>query len=432
MKNSLTARVLAGLVAGLAFGIVLSAIHNSALSRAADWIAPIGTLWVGALRMTVIPLVVAGIVVGSASTRDSRSIGRLGARAIVLFLILLGTGALFTALAAPMLLRMLTIDPAASSALRASAGAATNAAPNIAAAAHQGFPDLRQWIIDLVPTNPVKAAADGAILPLIFFSLAFGFALSRAATVGRDNVVAFFQGLFDAMLTLVRWILELAPIGVFALSLPLAMKLGIAAAGAVLYYILVTALLCTIVILALYPITAMIGRVSLRSFARASAPAQAVAFSARSSLAALPAMIDAAEIELGFDQEMTAFFLPLSASMFRLGGAVGIPVGVLFVAALYGVHLGVAQILTVALTTILLTFSIPGIPGGSIVIMVPALLAVGLPPEAAGILLGVDTIPDMFRTTTNVTGTMAAAAMLWGRKNRGSGGNRPPDGGSVV
>jgi Na+/H+-dicarboxylate symporter len=419
VRNSLTARVLIGLVAGLAGGILLSSLHNPALLDLAGWIAPIGTLWVNALRMTVIPLVVGGIVMGAASARNSGSIGKLGARAILLFFVLLAAAASFTAVAAPALLSLLTIDETASAALRSTAGAAAAAAPNVSAAAAQGFPDLRQWLIDLIPVNPIKAAADGAVLPLILFSLAFGIALSRITSTGRDTVVAFFNGLFEAMLTLVRWILELAPIGVFALSLPLATRLGISAAGAVLYYITITALLCVVVIAVLYPVAAALGRVPIRAFARAAAPAQAVAFSARSSLAALPAMIDAGAKELEFDQEITAFFLPLSASTFRLGAAVGIPTGVIFVAALYGITLTTAQILTVAVTSILLTFSVPGVPGGSIVIMVPVLLAVGLPAEAAGILLGVDTIPDMFRTTTNVTGTMVAATILRGGRKSG-------------
>ncbi len=418
MRLSLTARVLLGLSAGLAVGILLSVLQNERLLYVAGWIAPIGTLWVNALRMTVIPLVVSGIIMGAASASDSASIGRLGARAITLFLVMLAAAALFTSFAAPPLLRMLSIDQAASAALQASAADATKAAPNVAAAAQQGFPDLRQWVVDLVPTNPVKAAAEGTVLPLIVFALAFGLALSRITSTGRDTVVAFFTGTFDAMLALVRWILELAPVGVFALAVPLAIKLGLAAAGAVLYYIVVCAALCFVVIALLYPLTAALGRVSIRSFARGAAPAQAVAFSARSSLAALPAMIEGGEKELGFDQEIRTFFLPLSASMFRLGGAVGIPIGVLFVASLYGVALDMTQVLTVALTSVLLTFSVPGVPGGSIVIMVPVLLSVGLPPEAAGILLGVDTIPDMFRTTTNVTGTMSAATILSERKKR--------------
>jgi proton glutamate symport protein len=410
---TLTTKVLLGLVLGLASGAMAAASGMPGLVNATAWVEPLGTIWINALRMTIIPLVVAGLVVGAASASDARSIGRLGGRSLALFLTLLAAAAAFTVTVAPLLLAGMHIDPAVSAALRESAGGAAAAAgADVAAAAQRGFPDFRQWFIDLVPSNPVRAAADGAILPLIVFSVAFGLAASRIPAAERETVVRFFRGLFDAMLTLVRWILEFAPIGVFALALPLATRLGLAAAGAVLYYIVVVAAICLLFIGLLYPLASFLGGVSPRRFARGAAPAQSIAFSARSSLAALPAMIDGGARHLGFGAQTTGFFLPLSASMFRLGGAIGIPAGVLFVCRLYGIPLGPVELATIALTSVLLTFSIPGVPGGSILIMVPVLLAVGAPPEGIGILLGVDTIPDMFRTTTNVTGTMTAATVL--------------------
>jgi Na+/H+-dicarboxylate symporter len=199
---------------------------------------------------------------------------------------------------------------------------------------------------------------------------------------------------------------------VFALALPLAARLGLAAAGAVGYYIVVVVAVSSLFILLLYPLVRFGAGIGFRPFARGAAPAQAVAFSARSSLASLPAMIEGGERHLGFPPIIRQFFLPLAASTFRMGGAVGIPAGVLFVARLYGVELAPAQLATVAFTAVLLTFSIPGVPGGAILVMMPVLAAVGLPPQAAGLLLGVDTVPDMFRTTANVTGTMAAATIL--------------------
>jgi proton glutamate symport protein len=229
-------------------------------------------------------------------------------------------------------------------------------------------------------------------------------------------VIRFFRGLFDAMLTLIRWILELAPYGVFALALPLATRLGFAAAGAVAYYIAVAGGITLVFIAALYPIASLFGRVSPRRFAKASAPAQALAVSSRSSLASLPAMIDGGAKHLGFGPQITTFLLPLSASMFRAGSAIGIPVGVLFIARLYGVDLGAPELVTIALTSMLVTFSIPGVPGGSILIMMPVMLSVGVPAEGVALLLGVDTIPDMFRTTANVTGTMTAATIVGARE----------------
>jgi proton glutamate symport protein len=162
----------------------------------------------------------------------------------------------------------------------------------------------------------------------------------------------------------------------------------------------------------LYPAAAWGGDISLRDFARAAAPPQTVGFSSRSSMAALPALIDSSRMHLGLPEEITTFFLPLASAVFRPGGAVGLTTGAVFVARLYGVAIGPAQIATIVATAILTTFSIPGIPGGSIVAMAPVLASVGIPIEGLGILLGVDTIPDLFRTTTNVTGQLAAAVIV--------------------
>jgi Na+/H+-dicarboxylate symporter len=408
LPRSLTARVLLGLAAGLVLGVALSGVRHPVLAAIPAWVEPIGTLWVNALRMTVVPLVVSCLIAAVAGSRDTRAIRRVGGGALLVFILLLAGAAAFGLLAAPPLLSLLAIPPEAAAALRASAAGDAAA---ITAGAGQ-IPGFSRWLVDLVPTNAVKAAADGAMLPLIVFSLAFGLALTRARPMQRESLVHAVEGVADATLVLVRWILEVAPIGVFALAVPLADRLGLAAAGAVAYYIAVAAIVLALFIAALYPVAALFGRVPLRAFARASAPAQAVAFSSRSSLAALPAMIEGAEAHLRRPPEITGFLLPLAASTFRVGSAIGIPVGALFLARLYGVPLDAGQLITIGATSAILTFSIPGIPGGSILIMLPVLLAVGLPVEGIGILLGVDTVPDMFRTTANVTGDMTVATVI--------------------
>jgi Na+/H+-dicarboxylate symporter len=403
---SLTARVLIGLLAGLALGIAASASGSDTLLAVARGLEPVGTLWINAIRMTVIPLVVASLIAGVAGAPDPGAVGRIGGRALLIFFCVLGTVALFTIIVAPLLLTGLSVDAAATEALRASAGATDVAARSAT------LPTFRQWVVDLVPPNPIKAAADGAILPLIIFSLALGLAITRVVGDAGTMVLRFFQGVSAAMLVLVRWVLALAPIGVFALAVPLATKLGVAAAAAVLYYIALVVGMCIVCILALYPLASILGRVPIGRFARAVAPAQAVAFSARSSLAALPAMIEGAERTLRLPPSITSFFLPLAASMYRVGAVIGQIGGVLFLARLYGIDLATSQLITIAVTAVLTSFSVPGVPGGSILVMVPVLLAANLPVEGVGILLGVDTIPDMFRTTTNVTGHMAAASIL--------------------
>ena len=402
----LTLQVLVGLVAGLAAGVAISL--SPALHGVVPVVEPIGTLWINAIRMTVIPLVFSSLIVGVVAARDGRAIGRVGWRALVTFLAILFTGAIFTALAAQPLLRLLPVSAATTESLRVAAAATAT----VQEGAKQ-LPTFSQWLVSLVPVNPVRAASEGAMLPLIIFALAFGIALLRLPEQRRASVTGFFQSVFDAMLVLVRWVLIVAPLGVFALALPLAARLGVSAAGAIVFYIVVVSLLAALFgIGLLYPAAAIVGRVSLGAFARASAPAQAVAFSSRSSLAALPVMMDSAAERLGLPTEVSSFFLPLAASLFRAGAAVGLTFGVMFIARLYGVSLGPSQLATVVVTVVLTSFSIPGIPGGSIIAMVPVMLAAGVPVAGIGILLGADTIPDMFRTTVNVTGDMTAATIV--------------------
>jgi Na+/H+-dicarboxylate symporter len=280
------------------------------------------------------------------------------------------------------------------------------------AAAGSTAPGFAQWLVDLVPQNVFKSAADGVMLPIIVFSVLFGAALARVGAERREPVLRVVQGIADAMQRLVSMILELAPIGVFALAIPLASKLGLSAAGAVLAYIvLVVAITLLVGVLILYPVGIVASGLSPSAFLSFCAPAQAVAFASRSSLAALPAMVESAE-RAELPPIIARFILPLAASVFRVGAAVAIPVGVLFLARLYDVSLSPAQLASVVVTVILTTFAVPGVPGGSIIAMVPVLVAANLPLEGIGILLAVDTIPDMFRTTENVTGSMVMAAVL--------------------
>jgi Na+/H+-dicarboxylate symporter len=406
---SLAVKVLIGLVAGLALGLAIASSGSPALASVVPFLEPVGQLWVAAIRMTIIPLVVSSLIVGVGSTPDPRSVGRIGARALVLFIAFLSVGALVAVVAGPPVLRLLPIDPSAAEALRTSAAQSGGAAVEGA----KKIPSAGQFLVDLIPVNPVKAAADGAMLPLIIFSLAFGVALIRIPAERREAVLRVTEGIQDASLWLVRAVLDLAPIGVFGLAVAVAAKLGLAAAGALATYVVVVCGTAVVyAALVLYPAAVLFGGISLRAFARGVFPAQVVAFSSRSSLAALPAMLESARDRLRLPTPITAFLLPLAATTFRAGGGIGQCIGAIFVARLYGIELGPSQLAIIAITAVATTFSIPGIPGGSIIVMVPVLMAAGIPPAGVGLLLGVDTIPDMFRTTTNITGDMAAAVIL--------------------
>jgi Na+/H+-dicarboxylate symporter len=407
-RLSLSGRVLLALLAGLGFGLLLSRSAAETVEHIVRFIEPFGTLFVNAIRMTVVPLVVSLIIVGIAGA-DSARLARLGGRALVAaFVFLCLSGVVGAALAPPVFAR-LPMDPNAIAALRSRASVALGGGA-LDSARHT--PGLAQWLTDLIPANPIRAAADGSMLPLIVFAVAFGLALLSAAPENREPVVRFFRGVADAMLRLVRWVLVLAPLGVFALTLPLVARLGVVALGALASYVLLIVVATTLfVLLVVYPAAVILGRVPLVRFARAVFPAQAVAFSSRTSLAALPALIEGAQRRLGMPAESSGFLLPLASALFRVGAAMGLTVGAVFVAHLYGSDLTTAQVATAAATAVLTSFSIPGIPGGSIIAMVPVLASVGLPAEGIGVLLGVDTIPDAFRTTANVTGQMAAAVI---------------------
>ena len=391
---SLTTRVLIGLVTGFLVGTVAPA-------GVAAIIGPVGTIFVNLIRMTVLPLVVSMLISSVGSIASSRALGRAGWRAMIAMVVLVAVAAAASALIAQPVLSRVQIDRSAALMLQP---------PPAVAAARPAPPDapsrVAQWFIDLVPPNVVKAAGDDAMLPVIVFSVLFALALARIRDERRRPVLNVVEGIAEAMQRLVSAILELAPVGVFALAVPLAGRFGV-----VVYVLLVVALTVAAVALLLYPVGIIGGGLTPAAFASLCAPAQAVAFSSRSSLASLPAMLESAE-RIGAPAVVTGFIVPLGASVFRFGAAVAQTVGVLFLARLFGVSLSVPQLATVVVTVIFATFTVPGVPGGSILAMVPVLRAVDLPVEGVGILLAVDAIPDMFRTTANVTGTLALAALV--------------------
>ena len=405
---SLTARVLVGLIAGFGIGTVISSSEMSILSWVIEVAEPVGTIFINAIRMTVVPLVVTSLIVGITSSADTHDIGLGGWRALVLFVTFALLATVLTVLVVTPLLAKISPDP---SLIDSFQKATLRTSESVTETARQ-IPGPADWFIDLVPVNPIAAAAEGAMLPLIVFSLMFGLALSRVESAHRERILGIIRSLLRTMLALVHWVLEFAPIGVFALALSLAARTGIAAAGALAYYIaLVVLLTLAFTVLVLYPTAVFLGGAPIGRFVRACAPAQAVALSSRSALASLPSMMNGAKA-LELSAATSGFLIPLAASLFRVGSAIGQTVGVLFAAQLYGVMPEPHQLMTIVFTIVVMSFSIPGVPAGSIVSMVPILMAAGLPVEGIGLLLGVDTIPDMFRTATNVTGGMTVTVLL--------------------
>lgn len=393
--TSPTVVILAAFVAGLAGGAVAPQLAGD--------VGPVGTIWVKAITALVVPLVIALLITSIASLSNARAVGQIGARALVVFFALLVGGALVIAAVTPALLTIFGITHATSSSF---ATAALAVSPPAAA------PGFWQWISSLIPANPIAAASEGALLPVVIFTVAFAAAVTRLPTESRTYVIGFFRGVSGAMLELVRWVLWLAPLGVFGLAFSLGARTGLGGARVVAGLILLVAAACLVYIVALYAIAVVLGHVSLVTFARALLPAQIVGFSSRSSLASLPAMIEAADVRLGLPPAITGFLLPLAVSTFKLGATIAFMTSSLFLARLYGVEILPSQVMSVAVSAVLLSFSIPGIPGGVLFIMIPVLTSIGIPAEGVGILLAVDVIPDMFRTVTNVTADMVSAVLV--------------------
>ena len=405
MKES--TRVLVALGAGVVGGVLIGASGSDSLLRAADSIAPVGALWVNAIRMTVIPLVVSLIITGVASATDVKAIGRLGGRTLIVFLLLIVGLAIVIMPLAPLVFALLPAHTGAAPALPAGA---QEAAQSVASSGQtQTF---ATWLMSLIPSNPIAAAANGAMVPLILFTLLLALAIVRSPDASRATLVGFFRALGDAMLTLVRWVVMLAPIGIFALVLPLAARAGATLAGAIGFYIFAYSVASLVATALLYPAVAIFGGIPIRRFARAALPAQLIAFSSSSSIASLPALVESAEQGLGLSSRVSGFVLPLAVSMFKIAGPVSWTIGALFVGWFYGVPLGARELATIAFAAAFLAFAAPGIPRGAFIMLTPLFLAIGLPAEGIGILIAVDALPDTFATVLNVTGDLAATAIV--------------------
>ncbi len=364
---------------------------------------PVGTIWVNALRMTVVPLVVSLLIATLAENGGGAMFGRLGRRALLVFLALLVGMTIVGLVAAPPIYSRLIVDPAASASLRATAAA------NMSATVP---PTVATWFTSLGPANVVQAASDGAKLPLIVFALIFGLALGRVELTYRTALVSFFRAIAGAMLAIVKWVLLLAPIGAFALAVTVATHLGNATAYVILFYIVSHCALLLVLVLLLYVVIPPLTRTPLGRYARALLPAQVVVITTRSSLAALPVMLDRAVSILGIPPAVASFVLPLGVSLLRASTGLSYIVYALFLGKLYGIPIGFSQLLFVAVVGIVMSFSVPGIPSGGLLIAAPYFQAINLPAQGIGILIALDAIPDIFKTLVIVQSHLSATLIL--------------------
>jgi Na+/H+-dicarboxylate symporter len=395
-----------GLVAGLGFGLLAAVTGSETLLAVAQASTPLGTAFMNAIRMVVIPLVMAVIFSGVARLGDPRRLGRLGVLTLAFFwsslvpAILLGMGVMRLGLAfAP--------DVTAPE-------AATQPAPAL-----PGFVD---FLVGLIPSNPFAAASSGALLPLIVFTALLAAAAGTLAEGPRTRLLELADATGEALIKLVYWILWTAPLGIFGLAAPVTAQMGWGLLGSLAVFVVsVVAALAIYLAVVFLPLVHFVGRIGPFRFLGGTFGGTAIAFSTTSTVAALPVMIEEAEEKLELSPSIATLVLPLGASMYRPGSALFQGASIVFLAHLYGVPIPPAAVGGALLATFLVSLTVAPVPSSGVVTLAPALDAVGVPLAGLAILLGIDRVPDMFRTTVNALGQITTAVLM----NRWVG--PPPD-----
>jgi len=409
-RPSLTIQSLIALALGLALGIVGHKWGGPGFERLAIVAKAVGALWVAALQLTVLPLVITHLL-AAVTGAGSRSVGKLGIRALVLFLGLLIAAGLFAALLTPPLVARLPVDASTMSSLGSTTSA--NATSSSLTKTDSGSTSVADWISTLLPTNLLEAGMRGDIFPVLLFTAFFGVAVTQLPEDRYKLLTDIFQALAEAMMRLIDWLLIATPIGVFALTYTLVLKTGGSVGGVLGAYIIIVSALMILFALLLYPFTAVAGKTKIIDFARGVAPAQMVAASSRSSIAALPALVEGGRHHLRLPRTGTAFVLPLSVSLLKVNRPISSMVKLVLLAHLYGVQLHPTTIAVFLATTIIISFGTAGIPqSGPGFKTLPAYVAAGIPIEGVLVVEAVESIPDIFKTVLNVTGQMSATTVL--------------------
>lgn len=413
-------RILVALIAGLVIGIAAAGLAPGAVPQAIAVAEPIGAAWLAGLQMTIVPLVIALLVVGVAATAEAARAGRIAGMTLAISFVFLWCSALAAAVLTPLFLDLAPLPAASAEALRTALAGTAKISSDV--------PTLADFFSSIVPTNVIAAAANNAFLSLIVFTLVFAFAITRIEPARRVLLTGVFEALKDTMLVVINWVLWLAPIGVLALAFTVGAKTGTAAFGALVHYILVVSAVGVVVWAVGYVLALVGGRVRLGDFARAALASQAVAISTESSLASLPAMLKGAE-RLGIPTSTSGVVLPLAVAVFRsTGPAMNLAVAI-YVANWFGVPLTAGSLaagVAVAALTSLGSVSLPG-QISYISSIAPIAITMGVPIAPLGLLVAVETIPDIIRTLGNVTNDLALTATVAARS-----GIAPRDAGDAI
>jgi proton glutamate symport protein len=405
-------KILIGLIAGVTLGAIANFGGLTWLQEILQRLEPIGTVFIRLIMMIVIPLVVASLILGTASLGDIRKLGRLGGKTILFYLCTTAIAVTIGLLISNVVRPGARIDPATRDAIAATFEGDAQSRLLLV----EERPSVGETLLNMVPTNPIRAAADGELLPLIIFSVIFGAALSLVAPDRRETVLLFFNGINDAVMVIIDWIMKLAPYAVFALVGAVVSRFGLDLLRSLAVYTLVVATGLVLHVMITYmTLVKFIGKIDPLVFARRIAEAPLVGFSTSSSSATLPVTMEVAQEKLGISRPTASFVLPLGATINMDGTALYQAVAVMFIAQIYGLPLGVAEQLTIVLTATLASIGAAGVPSAGIITLILVLQSVGLGAQAQtgiALILGVDRVLDMVRTAVNVTGDLTAATVI--------------------
>jgi len=401
-----------GALAALVLGLVLGAFSDRLAPSARDSTLAVagfvGTLWLNALKMTVIPLVVALLVVGIAKSREAAMAGRIAGRSVAWIVIICTLSAVFGAVMIQLLTKLFPLArDTAASLQRGLAGVEDKAATPL--------PGIADFFKGVISDNIFAAATNGDILPLVVASVLFALALAGISQAGRRAVVILFEAIADAFVVIIGWVLWLAPLGVLALAYTVGAAAGGAAFAGLGHYVVLISVIGVLVTAAGYPLAVIGGRIGFGAFARALIGPQTVAISTRSSLASLPAMLSASQT-IGIREEVADVTLPIAVALFRATGpAMNVAVA-FYVAHWLGLEPGLAQMVAAVGVGALMSYGAVSLPGevSYISSIAPIALALGVPIAPLALLVAVEMVPDIFRTVGNVTLDVALAAIVDG------------------
>jgi len=399
-----------GLLLGLGLGLSAAATGSELLTGLAVAFRPVGTAFINAIQMVVIPLVVVTVFLGVGKLGDLRKLGRLGG---------LSLGLVWLSYVPAIALGIAGMKLG----LRFSPAVTLPATQEAAAPELPGFVD---FVVGLIPRNPFEAASDGSLLPLLVFTILLAAATIPLAPEAKETLFTVAKTLGDALIQLVHWILWTAPLGVFALAAPLTAEAGWTMLQSLAVFVITLIILAFVQWGLVYiPALWFLGRKNPLEFHKATLGTTAIGFGTTSSMASLPVMLEEAADNLKLSEEVYPLVLSLLAALNKAGSALFQSASVVFLAHLYDVPLPISSLAGLFVAIFLVALTVAPVPSASVVTLAPALATVGVPMSGLAILFGVDRIPDMFRSAVNMTSHMVWAVVI---QERGMGGGQEPAG----